>query len=247
MATRKKLLKSEKIKINGRDYLLEVYSVQSRSSSVRIRINKIIVNLSRYLSRREQMEHSVKFMAWVKKKLNQIDDGELIVPVYKNRSRICTHNKCYEINVFLEERTKSKSILDENLVINLHLSKNLKAEDLSSKIQDLSEKIIMADQQPYLESVFEELNQLHFQESFNNVRFRRTKSRFGSCSFKRNINISYRMLFAPREVFKYVCIHELAHLKEFNHSKKFWALVSEAMPEYKKHEKWLKTNGFMLG
>ena len=71
--------------------------------------------------------------------------------------------------------------------------------------------------------------------------------RFGSCSSKRNINIAYRLLFAPREVFRYVCLHELAHLKEMNHSKRFWSLVAGAMPDYKGHEKWLRDSGFMLG
>jgi predicted metal-dependent hydrolase len=48
-------------------------------------------------------------------------------------------------------------------------------------------------------------------------------------------------------VVDYVIIHELAHLIEMNHSDRFWALVSQAMPEYKEKEKWLKVNGSGLG
>jgi predicted metal-dependent hydrolase len=49
-------------------------------------------------------------------------------------------------------------------------------------------------------------------------------------------------LFAPKDVFDYICIHELAHLVEQNHSDKFWALVEKAMPDYMEKEKWLKEN-----
>jgi hypothetical protein len=48
---------------------------------------------------------------------------------------------------------------------------------------------------------------------------------------------------APDDILEYVCIHELAHLCEMNHSPRFWALVKKAMPDYKEKEKWLKANG----
>ena len=66
---------------------------------------------------------------------------------------------------------------------------------------------------------------------------------WGSCSEKGNINISTRLLFAPEDVLEYVCIHELAHLIEQNHSEKFWQLVKNAMPNYQEKRKWLKENG----
>jgi len=50
------------------------------------------------------------------------------------------------------------------------------------------------------------------------------------------------LLFAPDEVIDYVCIHELAHLKERNHSPEFWKLVEGALPDYREKEKWLKEN-----
>jgi predicted metal-dependent hydrolase len=51
-------------------------------------------------------------------------------------------------------------------------------------------------------------------------------------------------LVAPEDVLEYVCIHELAHLVEYNHSKRFWSLVEKAMPDYKEKREWLKKNGY---
>ena len=72
-------------------------------------------------------------------------------------------------------------------------------------------------------------------------------SNWGSCSSKGNINLSTRLLFAPDDVIDYVIIHELAHRIEMNHSPRFWKLVSDAMPDYKEKEKWLKVHGGKLG
>jgi len=88
-------------------------------------------------------------------------------------------------------------------------------------------------------------NEIYFNEQLGNIRLKYNQSNWGSCSAKRNINISTRILFAPREVQDYVFIHELTHLQELNHSKRFWSIVSNIVPDYKMKEKWLRDNGHL--
>ncbi|WP_027399201.1 M48 family metallopeptidase [Anaerovorax odorimutans] len=76
--------------------------------------------------------------------------------------------------------------------------------------------------------------------NYNRIRVNKAKSRWGSCSEKGNINFTYRLIFAPKEVIDYIVVHELAHLKEMNHSKRFWHVVNEIMPDYKERCKVLK-------
>lgn len=66
------------------------------------------------------------------------------------------------------------------------------------------------------------------------------QSRWGSCSSQGNIRLNWRLLQAPPHIINYVVSHELAHLKEMNHSAKFWAVVSSVYPAYKAAEKELK-------
>ena len=66
------------------------------------------------------------------------------------------------------------------------------------------------------------------------------QSRWGSCSSQGSIRLNWRLLQAPPHIINYVICHELAHLKEMNHSAKFWAVVNSIYPEYKKAEKELK-------
>lgn len=66
------------------------------------------------------------------------------------------------------------------------------------------------------------------------------QSRWGSCSSQGNIRLNWRLLQAPPHIINYVVSHELAHLKEMNHSANFWAVVESIYPEYKVAEKELK-------
>ena len=67
------------------------------------------------------------------------------------------------------------------------------------------------------------------------------RSRWGSCNSKKEIRLNWRLIQAPPHIISYVAAHELAHLKEMNHSAKFWAVVESIFPDYKKAEKELKT------
>ncbi len=74
----------------------------------------------------------------------------------------------------------------------------------------------------------------------NKISINTAKTRFGSCSSKKNINFSCRLALYPYEAIEYVCVHELAHLKEMNHSKRFWKIVEEQLPDYKSRKALLK-------
>ena len=66
------------------------------------------------------------------------------------------------------------------------------------------------------------------------------KTRFGSCSSKGNIAFSYRLIMYPEAAIDYVVVHELAHLKEMNHSPAFYKIVASVLPDYKERIKLLK-------
>lgn len=82
---------------------------------------------------------------------------------------------------------------------------------------------------------------------FGRVAIRDQKSRWGSCSARRNLNFNWKLIMAPPEALDYVVVHELCHLIEFNHSKRFWELVRRQMPEYPAWKKWLGEHGAELG
>jgi hypothetical protein len=78
----------------------------------------------------------------------------------------------------------------------------------------------------------------------NGVRFRSQKTRWGSCSAKGCISLNWRLIVAPLVVIDYVVVHELAHLKHYNHSDDFWELVSSQIPEHIHTQTWLRDNQY---
>jgi hypothetical protein len=68
--------------------------------------------------------------------------------------------------------------------------------------------------------------------AYKNICVKNHRSRWGSCSRAGNINFNYKIALLPERVRDYIIVHELCHLGEFNHSKKFWRLVARAIPDY---------------
>lgn len=78
------------------------------------------------------------------------------------------------------------------------------------------------------------------------VRVKEMRSRWGSCSSAGALAFSWRIIFAPPAVLRYLAAHEVAHLREMNHGPQFWALVAEADPEFRASRAWLKREGLTL-
>jgi predicted metal-dependent hydrolase len=74
----------------------------------------------------------------------------------------------------------------------------------------------------------------------NTIMIREQRTRWGSCSSRGNLSFNFKLATAPQEVIDYVVLHELMHLKEPNHSKRFWSLVEQECPDFRNHRAWLK-------
>ena len=76
--------------------------------------------------------------------------------------------------------------------------------------------------------------------SYTKITVTSAKKVFGSCTSKKHLNFSFRLSLYPYETIEYVVVHELCHLKEMNHSARFWALVERILPDYQKRRDLLK-------
>ena len=81
---------------------------------------------------------------------------------------------------------------------------------------------------------------------YGKITIRNQRTRYGSCSAKGNLNFNCLIMLMPNEIIDYVIVHELCHIKEMNHSRRFWNEVESVLPDYKERRKWLKQNGNIL-
>lgn len=75
---------------------------------------------------------------------------------------------------------------------------------------------------------------------YQEIEIRNQRTKWGSCSSTGTLGLNWRLMMAPPEIIDYVVIHELAHLREPNHTKAFWSLVAEYDPNYEEHADWLE-------
>jgi len=78
------------------------------------------------------------------------------------------------------------------------------------------------------------------------IRIKTQKSRWGSCGIHNDINLNWLLILAPEKVMEYVVVHEICHIKERNHSARFWRLVESHLPGYQQQRNWLKLHGRYL-
>lgn len=81
---------------------------------------------------------------------------------------------------------------------------------------------------------------------YEQIEIRNQRTKWGSCSTSGTLGLNWRLMMAPRNVVEYIVIHELAHLRETNHSDAFWSLVAEHDPDYEAHAQWLDENSARL-
>ncbi len=82
--------------------------------------------------------------------------------------------------------------------------------------------------------------------SFKRIAIRDQRTRWGSCSTTGTLSFNWRLALAPPGVLDYIVVHEVCHLREHNHSPRFWALVAERRPDHRLHADWLRRHGHEL-
>lgn len=230
--------------INEMEYKIRIKIEKRNDSRVSISQKSINIRVPNFLSREELFQEVQKMKSWAKQKIleNPEKFRQKLQKKYCDGQEISVGNEKYLLKIRYLNKTGSSARIDGNTIF-LSISSNLNEIQKSKHISTLISRCLARKKLPEVRKRIEEFNAKYFNKEIKKVFFKYNQSNWGSCSERGNINLSTRLLFAPQEVFDYLCIHELAHLVEQNHSEQFWAMVEKAMPDYKEKEKWLKENG----
>lgn len=168
------------------------------------------------------------------------------VIIYKHGEFIKVSGQDFQLLIFEEDRKGLSGKMVKGNYIEIKAPNDADQQLLHTAIGKLLSRVLSAHFHKDIVERVQAFNKEYFHEKIDTIRLKNNQSNWGSCSSKRNINLSSRLLLAPTPVLDYVIVHELAHLKEMNHSSKFWKIVRDVMPDYEKKEAWLKSHGHTL-
>lgn len=215
---------------NKFSFPLEVkFTRRTRSIGFRIRYNKVVISAPMFVSTHVLTEIIHKKSKWIEQKL----------------SDVAIETKQDNMVLFLGKRVSIEDTGDKEVLLKdnvIFLPKNLSKEALLKDWYNIQVRRLI---KPRIEEISKKTN-LYPKE----IAFKYYKGQWGNCNRHKKVTFNILLLMCPWQVIDYVIIHELCHLKEMNHSSKFWLLVKQHCPEYKESIKLLKTfhcNAHLLG
>ena len=239
----------EPVFIGGKEYKIERVRGFGAYATASIRNNTITIKIPIYLGR----EGAAKvFLNLKKRMIRSLERAKeyTLKPEYLkfyDGQVLQLMGKAFTIKTAESINRGSRAGFKDG-TITIRLASGLDQEQKEAHIYALSTRVMAKSTLPEVNLRINQLNETHFNFKLDKVRLKEQSSRWGSYSKRTNtINLNLRLLFAPPDVLDSVIIHELAHIKHQNHSKAFWKLVLDAMPDYKEKRKWLRKNGNNLG
>lgn len=216
------------------DRCVEVtHLVNRRLKNVYIQIRpEGVVLKSPGISRREALELLAKQRTWLERRLRDTPVESTALP-----ETMIFLGKEYQIQLEAASGPAQLRLDEASGICTLSLHEQL--HDRPDLILQALDRFYLAQARPYFHD-----RMIFWSQKMglapSVIRFKRLKSRWGSCSSKDAINLNYRAIQLPPECIDAILVHELAHLRHLNHGARFWALVHTYIPDYKERDKVIR-------
>ena len=189
-----------------------------------------LVSIPYHVSIKSGLEFANENVKWLYEEINNI----LPLVLIKHNTSLLIMGK--KMQIIFEEDNFNKVYIKNNTIIVVSRKdghKKIFKKWIVSQVLDQSKNYVDI----ISKSLDLKIKALKISNSFNY---------WGSCNSAGIIHLNWRLIFAPTKILKYIIVHELCHLKEFNHTKNFWMLVKKLCPDYKNQILWLKKNDSYL-
>jgi len=213
---------------NHEEVSLEIVrKARMKHTYLRVTPKGIVVSTAKKTPLKEIEAFVLSKSSWISKHLNSMQLQQQKCAMVSG-NEVYFLGKSYTLNIKEEESLPSSTVLFDSTQCNIctpYLYENSELEALlNGYYKQEAQKIIP----PMVELYSEKMGLMP-----SNIGFRKAKRRWGSCSSQNSISFNYYLMKLPLPCIEYVVVHELAHIQEKNHSKKFWILVEKYLPNYK--------------
>ncbi len=208
--------------------------IRSKRKTLSLQINhqaQLIVRAPQRLSIKKIEDFIEQKSSWIERKIQFSHSNIVVKPDYIEGEKFLYLGNYYPFT------------------INIQIKSSLTFDGINFNANKINKKILLN----WYKNTFQKiaLPRLDYyaknnQFNYNQVRLKSQKTLWGSCSSVNNINLNYLLIMSPISVIDYVIVHELCHTVHKNHSKNFWNLVQQILPNYKASKRWLQDNGYKL-
>ena len=167
----------------------------------------------------------MSFLKNESKKIIEPDLGEILFKKNINAKKYIIYTKCGSIKVTIPLYGNFSTAYNFLLKNKKKIIEIIKIKSAQPSI-DIDETMLRRKAQSILPERLKKLADLH-SFSYSSVKIRKSRCRWGSCSVKKNINLSFYLMLLPDHLIEYVMLHELCHTVQMNHSPVFWALLNK--------------------
>jgi predicted metal-dependent hydrolase len=212
------------------------------------RAKRLNITIKPFTGVRVSVPHSVSFkkakqateerIDWIKSHLSKMQNAEDLFTVFNLDTKFQT--RTHHLDMKISETATLRSVVGNNK-ITVTIPKSNKVEDaeVQNEVRKAIERAWRKEAKEYLPERVKELAEKH-KFNYKNVAIKNAKTRWGSCSFDNNINLSLHLMRLPDHLVDYVILHELVHTKVKNHSRDFWQLLDIVSGNAKKLDREVK-------
>lgn len=221
---------------------IRVIRTQRRSVTLQVKPEGIVMRSPLICSDTELKDFAERKYAWLLDRSQNMQQQLLAAhKSLQDGERFMLFDQAFTLKV---HRSSSSSVKFANNELNIAISSRVKNENayLKGKLYQFYKDQALR----YFESRTPELAKEMCSPPYASIKVRDYKARWGSCSSTGELSFNWRIIMAPCAAIDSVIVHELAHLKHFNHSKAFWQLVYKTDTDYANHHDWFNQNRLAL-
>ena len=213
------------------------------------RAKRLNITIKPFVGVRVSVPYSVSFkkakeateqrIGWIKSHLSKMQKAEGMLTVFDLDTTFKTRSH-HLVLTFSDTETLKTVVRDHKISVAIPQSHNIEDAEVQNSIRQAIELAWRREAKLHLPGRVKELAEAHNFE-YKNVAIKNSKTRWGSCSFDNNINLSLHLMRLPDHLIDYVILHELVHTRVKNHSKDFWQLLDIVSGEARKLDREVKT------
>jgi predicted metal-dependent hydrolase len=210
---------------------------RARNYVLRLHANRtVVVTVPRQGTRKFAREFVASRKAWLEKQWRVLE-----------ARRAPPHDLRPGMEILLHGRAVALEVRQQGTAWELHAgAERVPLPSPNGNLRPALERHLRAMAKAILVPRVEQLAAQH-DSKVRRVVIRNQRSRWGSCSCQGTISLNWRLIQLPEPVRDYIIVHELMHLRQLNHSPRFWTEVERAYPDYRAAEEWLKQNSGQVG